>query len=501
MGKGKNKRGNHAKPEAEQVKQIVDATPVENPLWVITIKFALLAAIVFGGLFYSDSEGYFEPDDKNNHTIKKWNAFYDFTKRSNVDILMVGSSHLYTGINPKNLSAALGVNAFILASPGTGMADSYFALKEALKSCEPKVVVIETYGIKKIEQYKLSKGQLSDQFKSFAARSDLQTKLLSTPSLFATKNYPYAWSYTLRNHDYLYNNKEQIEKNIEKKKAKKKEKKLYLGRYVRFQTGIKDSVLGLYDSLGAPVHGKEFEINNQAKHYVDRIVDICGENNIELIFLTLPMYEKHVDHYPDWKATITPLLGAHAQNNWLDLQDSAGYVGFTVHSFEDTYGNNQHMTYSGSLMATYRLANFILATKTVELPNRSQDASWRKTFYAEEGFFENHTPNANDTAAIILYQPEAVNSGYGKVSEILHIKLKKRQMVVAKVPIENDNFKYLEKQKLRMLVAYRNEQGQNLRSYIDMQYDPFHSTSYRMNFKQTLKKIEIVQILGLEFAN
>lgn len=500
MSKQKNKKGNHAKvagsaPEAPEI-----SVAMEHPLRVISMKFLFLSMLVFGALLYIDSYGYFEPDDNNNHTIKKWNSFYEFTKRSNVDIVLIGNSHLYTGINPKNLSTALGLNAFILASPGTNTADSYYALKEALKRCTPSVVVMETYGINKFEPYKIKAGLLSDQFKSFAARRDLAIKLLSTPYLFATKNYPYAWSYTLRNHDYLYNNKEQIERNIEKRKAKKEKKRLYLGRFVRFQTGIKDSILSLYDSLGAPVDGMEYEVNDQTEIYTNKIIQICEENDIALIFLTLPMYEKHIANYANWRDKLRPLLGNYADHNWIDMQDSVGYEGFDLESFENTYANNQHMTYSGSLLATYKLANFILEDKTITLPNRSQDASWRRTFYGVEGFYENHTPDANDSTAILLYQPDASNTGYGKVSELLHIRKKKYQAVVAKVPIENADFDYLKKQELRLLIMYKDEKGQVLRSYVQMKYDPFHSTSYRMNFRQNLKKLEILQILKMEFS-
>ena len=70
---------------------------------------------------------------------KKWDSFYEFIGKNNVDVLLLGNSHLYSGINPKNLSAALGVNAFILASPGTNIADTYFGLKEALKKTKPNL--------------------------------------------------------------------------------------------------------------------------------------------------------------------------------------------------------------------------------------------------------------------------------------------------------------------------------------------------------------------------
>ena len=120
-----------------------------------------------------------------------------------MDILLMGNSHLYSGINPKNLSNTLGCNAFILASPGTNIADSYYGLKEALKRTDAKLVVIETYCINNFNPYKLKEGSLSDQFKSFYSRRDFRTKLTSMPLLFNSDNYLFAWSNTLRNHDFF----------------------------------------------------------------------------------------------------------------------------------------------------------------------------------------------------------------------------------------------------------------------------------------------------------
>ena len=109
-------------------KNIVD-TPLKTslltryPILIISLKVIFVVAVFIIAINYSDSKGYFNPDESNNHTKKKWDSFYKFSKRNNVDIVLVGNSHLYSGINPKNLSNTLGVNAFILASPGTNISD------------------------------------------------------------------------------------------------------------------------------------------------------------------------------------------------------------------------------------------------------------------------------------------------------------------------------------------------------------------------------------------
>ncbi len=463
------------------------------PIGVIFLKLGILIFLLFCGLAYSDSKGFFNPDNKNNHTKKKWDAFYDFSVKNPVDVLLIGNSHLYTGINPKNLSSSLGCNAFILASPGTTVIDQYYSLKEAIQINKPKLVVIETYGLKKIKPYSMEGGALTDQFKSFNARKHLSTKLTSTVDLFAPKNYFYAWSNTIRNHDFLYKDFKQIEKNIDisKKKVKKK-KKLYLGRYVRFKTGLEKNVLQKYQNEGAPVDGDNYEVNDVLGEYVQKTIDLCKENNIELMFLTLPMYKEHVDNYGLWRSDLASVLGDYSSdNNWLDLQVKENYEGFTEGSFENTYKSNQHMTYGGSLIATYKLVDFINENKKEVLPIRSQDKSWRKLFYGEEGFFENNTPGTKDKKNISLYEGDENTI----VEEILLLKSDKYYSLLAKIHPENaDQFDQLVQRKFAVSLSVKNKNGAIENVWVNLQVDVYHSCKERICFLNRLKPLDVVKV-------
>ena len=87
---------------------------VINPLFFFFYKVGILTTIITLLIYYSDKKGYFNPDQTNDHTLKKWDSFYKLSsKRNKFDIMLFGNSHLYTGINPKNLSLTLGTNAFV----------------------------------------------------------------------------------------------------------------------------------------------------------------------------------------------------------------------------------------------------------------------------------------------------------------------------------------------------------------------------------------------------
>ena len=481
------------KIKKEQQKDI--AKGKTQSLSSIYIKLATLLLIVLLAIIISDRKGYFNPDLTNNHTIKKWDAFYYFTKRNNIDVLLLGNSHLYTGINPKNLSVRLGANSFILASPGTYIGDTYFCLKEALKRCEPSVVIIETYGINNSDPYEFVGGSLSDQFKSFSARRDKWVKIKSTPYLFNVRNYLYAWSNTLRNHDYIFNNKEQIQKNksISLNKEKKK-KKLYLGRYARFNSGLKDSLLLKYETEGAPVDGAKYKYSKQSKYYVDKIIELCNKNNIELVFLTLPMYNKHVSNYDKWEEELSNILDK-SKVKWLNMQNKNTYtaIGFDAFAFENTYSSNQHMTYNGSLLATYELANYLSNNKEIEIPNRKKDYKWHKLFYGEEGYFHNFSASKNDEANKTLCENKKIRNA--TVKEILLVKNKnKSKTVIAKIKKPEFNNYSLKNTKLSLLIKFLDNKVEK-HTIVNLRYDMFHSPLNYIIYSHTIKPIEIIDVI------
>lgn len=455
------------------------------PILIFSLKAILIVAVFIIAINYSDSKGYFNPDESNNHTKKKWDSFYKFSKKNNVDIVLIGNSHLYSGINPKNLSNALGVNAFILASPGTNIADSYYCLEEALKVSNPKLIVVETYGLTAFNPYELKEGALADQFKSFSARKNLSSKLKSTPRIFRSENYVYAWSNTIRNHDFIFNDTTQLNENFNKKKAKKS-KKLYLGRFVRFQKGIKENVLSKYDSLGAPVDGKNFEYNEYSKKYLDKIVNLCNEKGVEVMFLTLPMYKKHVKNNDVWTEKMSVLLSG-AEKEWLNLQGNYDSTRFSEASFENTYKKNQHMTYSGSLIATYKLVDFIKTKISVKLPNRRNEKKWKRNFYGEEGYFENNPIKKSDKFNKVISENFRTNNVLIRSVSLLKGNSNKTKILLA---IIDEPTADLTNCKLRLAISFKDKNTLKVAN-VDLKYDMLHEIKGRSVFKVMISPVDV----------
>ena len=305
-----------------------------------------------------DKRRIFAYDESNNHTGKRWDYLYRYEGRMCIDVLVLGNSHAYTGLLPEEMSRRLGKTCFILASQGNYLTDAYYMLKEALEVSLPELVVIETYLIREYDQKNLKAGDLICQIQSFDARRSRWQKFYSTFELFSFENAPYAWSSTLRNHSYIFDNVDQLRYNFAHPHPPKYPNELYLGRYIRFLTGIEQDILERYDNEGAPVDGREMTVSTDAFKAMEKISYLCKEKGIKVMFLTLPMYKDHVGNYAEWKRNLSGLIGRY-DYPWLDLQYDYNDEIFGPECFENTYRKNQHMTATGALRASALVSEYI----------------------------------------------------------------------------------------------------------------------------------------------
>ena len=377
----------------------------------ILVKLLVIAIIAIACVVYTDRKGYFLTDQRTPHHEHRWESIYRLTPKDTIDVVVLGNSHVNTGINPKNLSCALGCTAFAMAPSGTNIIDSYYCLKEILTRTHPRLVVVETYLMNNTDKHNSSKGAVADQFRSFYPRRNIPIKLASMPVLFEVENYLPAWSFTLRNHEMIFRNPDEIKENqaILKTKRRHPDKSLYLGRFVRFTSGITDSIMTLYDTQGAPVNGEEEHVSKHDITYARKIVELCEQNNIEVFFCTLPMYYRHVANYEAWREEQARAIEPTGKP-WFNMQDPYDYQSFNRDCFESSFAKNQHMTYYGSLVATYKLAHYIVDTLHIDLPKRYKEERWHRLFYGQEGYFENYKPSAADKNFTIFYRDTIVNN-------------------------------------------------------------------------------------------
>lgn len=77
------------------------------------------------------------------HTQKLYQGLYN--KESSYDVLLMGSSHMNGMMDPDVLYSKYGITSFNYATGGQPVNVTYYLLKEALKTQNPKIVVLDLY--------------------------------------------------------------------------------------------------------------------------------------------------------------------------------------------------------------------------------------------------------------------------------------------------------------------------------------------------------------------
>ena len=77
----------------------------------------------------------------------QYGGFYEM-KKNTVDVLFLGSSHCYCGFSPQEFYNQYGIRSYNLGSSRQSIWNSYYWLREALKTQSPQVVVMDTYYVR-----------------------------------------------------------------------------------------------------------------------------------------------------------------------------------------------------------------------------------------------------------------------------------------------------------------------------------------------------------------
>jgi hypothetical protein len=463
-----------------------ETIPLSISRFIRRILFLLVALVIIVG--FIDQKGYFNADQKNNHIRKKWASFYNFTKTKEVDVLILGNSHIITGIDPFVLSNATSSNCFILGNSGTGVIDAWFQLGEALKYTKPKLVILETYCINNGEK---PEKDVIPYLQSFDAQTNVSHKLMCMPQIFKIDNWLEAWSTSIRNHSFLLTDTARINYNIKNPKETIP-RQLNLGRFARFSYGLQDSTLKKYDVLGAPVKGKDYKMSTFTKKYLQKIIEMCDERNIPVLFLTVPMYYKHIDNYPIWKTTLNKELEKYPKAKWLDLQMPYDTLIYKPEMFENSYAQNQHLTNNGMIATAYKVATYIDKKYPNLLPDRSQQLGWISDFMYTPHFWFNQDIPINLSGFYSILKDKKVNNFYvrelgmqnSKKSNLLILKIDRK----AKLPNE-------------LTVQYKIEvQGKLIIADVKMyKIKEIHPPKHEVFVNNLLKEVIVKEIVSIKY--
>jgi len=324
-------------------------------LIVVALSIGLVDRVLMAKYLYDQSEPQTET----------YEGFYGM-KRNTVDVLILGSSHAACGFNPQDLYDRAGIRSYNLSCSSQTIWKSYYWLKEALRYQSPSVVVLdcyywfESYGDSEPAARKALDSMQAGEIKYEAVKTAIEKDRHSDQS---------ALSYFLPFIRYHSRWKELKEGDFYALNGVEKPSQLKgFWIYHRTQTGSK------YKPLKKLISDEPAAIDPDALEYMDKILELCRENDIHLVLVKTPL--------SSFRAPQHTAVQAFAEEHGLsfyDFNDAALYeaCGFVFnHDMDDFSKTNAHANPSGARKMSYFLADELLQSGWVE-PH--EDEQWSGT--------------------------------------------------------------------------------------------------------------------------
>lgn len=244
---------------------------------------------------------YVEMVDTNEWTRILWHNFYE--EEENIDNLYLGSSHVYCSLNPDELDEMTGENNFNLSSPAQRLNGSYYLIREADRKHDLKHVYVDVY-------YNVATG-VEGEFKKDGVGANWFNAdyMENSPNRFAyifhmsdKSGYMESIMPFIRYRSRLFD-KEYIKANVDKKSGIDFSNYQYVKQnekgFVQFMDkGFYYTTLELQEKdlffNQTKYMGEENPLTEDAKVYLQKIIEYCKENDIELTLFSAPVYRLEI---------------------------------------------------------------------------------------------------------------------------------------------------------------------------------------------------------------
>jgi hypothetical protein len=323
--------------------------------------FALIVGVVVAFVNFIELPKYLY--DSKWATTATYVGFYKIPKDS-VDVLILGSSHAATGISPQKLYDEYGITSYNLGCEQQNLLVSYYWLKEALKYQSPKAVIIDTYMLQTYNNSEPLNTAESCTRKAIDYMRWGDVKFRAIKDICKHDTNQNIWSYYLTNlrfhtrwtwlndSDFTFN---EMKDHYELKG--------YIPLYI--SDGSSN-----YTAFSSDINKGKNELNTLMVEYMQKIVNLCRKNNIELIMIKTPTTRTNIK----WHNAVQNFADKN-HVNFYDLNENNKYQQLGFDFATDMYDHG-HSNVSGSIKITRYIGNML--QNQLDLLPKMSDA-WEAT--------------------------------------------------------------------------------------------------------------------------
>lgn len=313
------------------------------------LKIALSALIVLGSLFLL--QRLLVPKYVDDVVEGAFVAEY-YRDVPDHDVIFVGDCEVYENFSPAVLWEEYGINSYIRGSAEQYIWQSYYLLEDTLRYETPKAVVFNIQSLQFSESQREAYNRMSlegmewSPVKVRAILASMRPEEHFLDYVFPILRYHSRWSeLTGSDVEYMFQTKPVS----------------FNGYYMRVDVRAAENV-----PEGKPL--ADYSFGENAWKYLDRMADLCEENDIQLILIKAPSL------YPYWYSQWEEQVESYAAEkhlpylNFLELQEETG-----IDYATDTYDGGLHMNLSGAEKLSRYMGRYL--TEEAGIPDRRGEAA------------------------------------------------------------------------------------------------------------------------------
>lgn len=309
---------------------------------------------------------------KLEHRRKLYQGFYKSTEAP-FDVVLLGSSHMHSGINPNVLWDKYGITSFNYGTGGQPINVTYYLLKEVLKKHTNPIVVVDLYYLGYTETYGKS-GYIRYVLDSMKTSiNKVQAVINTTPkSYWITYVFPFLRFHTrwkeLNQEDFYYD---------------------YERNYYTKGFAATQDMYGSDNKSNLNISEKA-DLPPESEEYLMKIIELSKQEGFKLVFINVPYDSSVTDAMPSWYKdsakmfnTVSEIAGG---NNipFIDYNKKIDELGF---DFKSDMSNPDHMNIWGAEKVTALLGKYL--TENYTLTDHRSDkkyAEWNNeyNYYVQE---------------------------------------------------------------------------------------------------------------------
>lgn len=307
--------------------------------------------------------------------FKYGDGIYDLTKfyeqdKNSVDVLILGSSHAFENINTGTLWDEYGIASFSLCGSVQPMWNTYYYLKEALKTQTPKLIILEGYCLTFRKAYSDDSRIIKNNFGLHLSPDKIKSLMVSTnkrrwPEFFLEYIHFHSRYKEIKKDDFLRNQGHPLYEDWK-------------------GFGCNMATAELYPIEVSSISGRE-ELTNKTEKYYRAIIDLAQKNKIPIIVVIAPyagITEKH-QMYFNKASDITKEYNIPFINCNL-IPDEIGL------DFSTDVADKEHLNYKGTPKLSRYIGKYI--KEKYDIPDRrgsEKYVSWqRHADYIRETYYK-----------------------------------------------------------------------------------------------------------------